>query len=82
MTGWSAPAARTSFLIFTEEWTRLPITPTCKIEPVKPKIAWKLSTSYQLGLSLQMKQGIPTVPVIVTMKGNRNSKYPFETTSA
>jgi hypothetical protein len=28
-----------------------------------------------------MKQGIPTVPVTATMKGNRNSKYPFETTS-
>jgi hypothetical protein len=69
-------------LIFTEEWTRLPITPTCKIEPVKPKIVSKLSTSSQLGLSLQMKQGIPTVPVTVTMNGNRNSKYPFETTSA
>ncbi len=31
MTGWSAPAERTSFLMLTEEWTRLPIAPTCQI---------------------------------------------------
>jgi hypothetical protein len=31
MTGWSALAERTSFLMLTEEWTRLPIAPTCQI---------------------------------------------------
>jgi len=30
MTGCKAPAKRTSFLIFGEEWTRFPITPIYK----------------------------------------------------
>lgn len=32
ITGCKAPARRTSFFMFGEEWTRFPITPTCVIQ--------------------------------------------------
>ncbi len=66
MTGWSAPAERTPFLMLTKEWTRLPFAPTCQIRTqMLTRIRKTVSAMHQLLPVGRYSQSIPKVPPMV-----------------